>query len=143
MSGGALEIAIKYIAHTERFESEVRRKLAEFDPTEVESTISILRLKNILNDRRVTESFCRSRAGRKGIGVYRLEHDLRTRGAPEELIAEFCSGEGEEGKAKTALAAKFVPEPSLKPKAFRFLLSRGFSFEIAHNAVCEFFSEDV
>jgi regulatory protein len=139
----ALSVAVKFLAHSERFESEVRKKLSQFDPDEIEAAISKLKIQNILNDQTTAERFVKSREGRKSIGSFRLTQELRQRGAPEDVIAEVCGPGDDEARAIELLSLKFLNQPELKAKAYRFLLSRGFGFETAHNAVRNFFSVDV
>ncbi len=145
----ALGVALKFLATSERFEQEVRFKLQEFEPDEVEQTIAYLKGKNLINDRRAAEALCRTREGRRAVGSFRMEQELKRRGASEEIVSELCQNLDEAVRAATVLASKFSlrletrPDPKLKDKAFRFLLSRGFGYETAHNAIRDFFAVDV
>jgi SOS response regulatory protein OraA/RecX len=109
----------------------------------VDLVVEYLTIKNVLNDRRTALSYLRSKEGRRAVGRFRIEQDLRSKGVTENVIAEVCDELEDGSRAKGLLASKFRPEPELKPKAFRFLVSRGFQYDAAHQAVREFFAGGV
>jgi regulatory protein len=145
----ALGVAIKFLATSERFEAEVRNKLREFDPDDVEKAIERLKERNLINDRRTAQSLYRARDGRRAVGSFRLGQELRRRGAPQEIVAELCEAADEPDRARTVLRLKYplgdepTQDPKMREKAFRFLVGRGFGFEMAHNAIRDYFTVDV
>jgi len=138
-----MEAALKFLSRTERFEGEVRKHLSTFDHSEVDTLIESLKLRNIINDERAIQSYLRVHTGRKGAGLFKMEAELRSKGVSDQTISLLAEMVSEPDTALDALSGKFQPKEELKPKMFRFLVSRGFSYDSAHSAIRKFLSSGV
>jgi len=138
----ALVVALRRLATSDRFESEVRLALAGYQESTVEEVIAHLREKRILNDRRVTDSVLRQNEGRRAVGAERLRAKLEARGAPEEEIdaAIESARESEPERASGLLLAKFPGRMEVdRARAGRFLFSRGFDVDVIESALTQHF----
>lgn len=132
----ALAIALRKLGARDRFSSEIREALSEFQLEVVDQVIEHLSSKGILNDRRLVQSRLANNDGRRAVGNDLLLQKLVQQGAPEHLVTE-CLGErstDEVENAVAALAAKLSPDAP-RGKAGRFLVSRGFSEEAVESAL--------
>lgn len=140
----ALELALRGLRASDRYESEVRDSLRAFAPAIVDRVVERLKERGLLNDARTTHEAVVRNSGRRAVGDERLREKLARRGAGEELthrvLAEAAVGESE--RAQMVLAAKFpdrTPEDRLR--AGRFLGSRGFAGETIEAALNAAFGE--
>jgi len=140
----ALAVALRRLQTSDRFESEVRRSLTGFGDEIVEQVVRHLRDKRILNDRRVVDAVVERNVGRGAVGADRLRAKLESRGAPapEIEIAVASAGEMEPELAFNLLAAKFPGRmESDRPRAGRFLFSRGFDEDVVESTLNRYFAE--
>jgi regulatory protein len=105
----------------------------------VDYAVEKLRSYNFLNDGEYAEAYVESAAKRKGSRLIKME--LRGKGVSENEIdgaLDTLSGERELETAKTILLkymrGKTVDKPTLQ-KAYRYLMSKGFDYEVAKNAL--------
>jgi regulatory protein len=136
-SGSALSaenVAMNLLARREHSRAELAEKLRkrEFEPEEVDATISSLAERNLVSDERFAESFTSGRI-RRGQGPVRIRQELRQRGVADALI-EAClvtlapdwGGIAIEVRRKKFGAA--VPDDfKEKARQMRFLQYRGFT----------------
>jgi regulatory protein len=138
-----LKKALDLLRMRDRFTSEVRQVLkgSGCPPEDVEHVLSWLQEKNILDDRRTINNTIERRTGKRSIGRDKLRAELLSKGAPEELVEEALvrmSDDGEADAAYEALQAR--PGSGLsRPKAARFLYSRGFSEDTVEQTLDRFF----
>lgn len=92
----------------------------------------------ILNDKRFTESYIRSKVY-QGWGPIRIERELSVRGIEAATVEGWPEAYfGQEGIAQAAselLATKRIPDKNAYEKLIRFLVTRGYSLAVAKSAV--------
>jgi len=134
----ALVVALRRLKTSDRFESEVRKALAEFSEETTDEVVRHLREKRVLNDQRVTDAVVERNAGRHAVGVNKLRAKLEARGAPEAEIdiAVASVAEREPEVAINLLAVKFPGKmEGDRARAGRFLFSRGFEEDVVESAL--------
>ena len=121
--------ALAMLARRALSEMELRQRLTQKGYTDIDDTV--LRIKDLgyLNDQALAEALARE-AERTGRGPLWLANKLRQRGVrakppiPDQETLLL--------RAKAALSKRFAQLAAAdKPRAYRFLLSRGFTTDIA------------
>lgn len=138
----ALGVALRRLKTSDRFESEVRRALADFSPETTDKVVQHLREKRVLNDQRLAGALVERNVGRSAIGANKLRAKLETRGAPDsEVEAALASAaEKEPELATNLLVAKFPGRiEGDRARAGRFLFSRGFDEDVVESALAAHF----
>lgn len=134
------------LARRDHAESEIRRKLSSygFRDIEIEGSISRARELRFLNDDRFASYFIEERV-RRGWGRRRIEAELSRRGVDAREVPgypdAFFTEEGDLERLRALLARRRVPEQRAYEKLVRFLVSRGFPFGVAADAVRERLSQ--
>jgi len=126
----ALALALSALRRRDYLEHELREYLVsrETDREGTEAVISSLRSWGFLDDERVSLGVVRKRLG-QGYGHLRVLEELRSKGAPEDVVgAVATSFEDERAIAEKALVKKF-PKGGEPARMARFLAGRGFSEE--------------
>jgi len=102
-----------------------------YQPETAERTVARCRELGYVSDARLATERARALRSR-GSGSLRIAADLAARGVPQALVAravaESRAGEPEADWARRALTAAAV---SRGPRAWRFLVSRGFDEDVA------------
>ncbi len=121
---------------------EIRRKLASYGFRDIEIDASLARAREhrFLDDGRFAAYFIEERL-RRGWGRRKIETELRRRGVDLEAVPgypdAFFSEEDDRARARALLERKPVPEARAFDKLVRFLMSRGFGYGVAAEAVRE------
>ena len=124
---------------------------AGYPGEEIEHTLSFLRERRYLDDPTFARDFARNRNERKLWGPARIQARLKQLRLSDEDIDSALSEvfpEGEEGAAKRALdrflrlTRPSIPRDKRIAKAYRHLLTRGFSPSVAHQLVSSADFED-
>lgn len=137
----AMGAATNLLSYRDRSEAEMRRRLQEkgFGESVIDQTISRLSDYNYLDD----QAFALQLAGQqlaRGKGERAASYALRQAGLSDDLIAEalaevYSAGD-EEDAAVAWLSSKPLPQTSAdRQKLLRGLASRGFSFDVAQQAL--------
>lgn len=127
-------------------QKQIREKLKgkEFLPEQIEATVNRLLELKFLDDLEFAKNFIRQSTLGKPKGKYRLTMELSRKGVAKELIEQALTEEllGEENLAAQALARygkRFAGLDRQKryEKSMRFLLARGFSYDVAKKALTD------
>jgi SOS response regulatory protein OraA/RecX len=142
----AMEVALKRLAASDRFESEVRTALSMFPPEIVDRVVTHLKERRMLDDSRTTEQLLLQNQGRRAVGAERLRAKLERRGAPDSVVeraaAEATEGDGE--RARLLIASKYPDRTSKeRNRAARLLYSRGFGEEAIEAALSATFGDSI
>ena len=128
--------ALRLLSQREHSRAELERKLAhhEQEPGELAKALDELQARDFINDGRALESLIHRRAGKWGSA--RLKQELAAKGLSGEAVAEALAQlkDSELERAREVWRKKFGAAPldaQERGKQVRFLLSRGFSSEIA------------
>jgi regulatory protein len=140
-----LTFALKLLVRRSHGEGELSKKMARasYSAEQIEATLSFLAERGYLNDAAFALEVARAGAERKHWGPARIQQKLRSldlsdRDIEQALVHSFPEGE-EEASARRALE-KFSRRGGPggergRARAYRHLLGRGFSPEVAHRLV--------
>ena len=137
----AFDKALTHLSATRKTEKQIRTYLAGkgYLPAVVDYAVEKLRSYNFLNDGEYAEAYVETAAKRKGGRLIRME--LRSKGVSDNEIdgaLENLDGETELAAAKDILhkymRGKVADVPTLQ-KAYRYLMSKGFDYEVAKQAL--------
>ena len=137
----ALDKALTYITATQKTEKQIRDYLQKkgYVQAVVEYVVEKMRGYNFLNDKGYAQDYVNEVSGKKGGKLIKLE--LRKRGVSEAEIDEAISSLSAEDQTQSALQIlqKYLRykdrEQATLQKAFRYLLGKGFDYEIAKEAL--------
>lgn len=137
----ALDKALTYITATQKTEKQIRDYLQKkgYVQAVVEYVVEKMRGYNFLNDKGYAEDYVREVSVKKGGKLIKLE--LRKKGVSEAEIDEAVSALSSEEQTQAALQIlqKYLRfkdrEQATLQKAFRYLLGKGFDYEIAKEAL--------
>lgn len=129
------------LARRDYSQHEIRDKLASktSQPELIDEILNELTARNWQSDTRFTENFVSFRAA-KGVGPLKILQELHLKGIDETQAKAMIYGEQYDwhAKALTALVKKFKQKENDQLKQKRFLLSRGFPYDIIHDVVNAF-----
>ncbi len=140
----AKEIALRFLSFRRRTEKEIKDKLKKkgFDEKAIKSTIDRLKEYDLINDLEFAAAWVKERLAYKPRGKKLLKQELWKKGIKKDIIEqvteEFCQ---DEDKSAIELLEKIKRRyKNLEPKVAKrrmlsLLLRRGFSYEIAKNAL--------
>ncbi len=132
----ARRYAFLLLKYRPRSEEELRQRLSRkrFDASTVESALDFLREKNLVNDEAFARAWIEERR-RSGMGLARIERELRLKGVGEQIRCGLIRQQQEELPERPALESlarrrweklKKDDLPAAQRRLFGFLLRRGF-----------------
>ena len=135
--------ALRYLARREYSRLELERKLAADTQSSIEMISDVLdhlEQKGFLSEARFVEQTIRVR--RPKFGSQRIVHELKQKGIDEQLIADFLPEltETELDTAYEIWKKKFGVLPinaKEQGKQTRFMMSRGYSFDIIRQVLAQ------
>lgn len=137
----ALDKALTHLTATQKTEREIRNFLVKkgYLPATVEYVLEKLRGYNFVNDGDYAKAYVTAKSSKKGERLIRME--LKAKGIDDADAAEALSSIDEETQIASAKAvlekymrSKIADVPTLQ-KAYRHLLSKGYSYEVAKSAL--------
>lgn len=137
----ALDKALHFLSATRKTEREIRAYLTKkgYLPAVIEYVIEKLREYGFINDGEYAEAYTESAAKRKGGRLIRME--LKNKGLSDETIDGALSELDSEQELETAkkilekyMRGKTADKATLQ-KAYRYLMSKGFDYEVAKAAI--------
>nr|MBR6778114.1 RecX family transcriptional regulator [Clostridia bacterium] len=137
----ALDKALHFLSATRKTEREIRAYLTKkgYLPAVIEYVIEKLREYGFINDGEYAEAYTESAAKRKGGRLIRME--LKNKGLSDEAIDGALSELDSEQELETAkkilekyMRGKTADKATLQ-KAYRYLMSKGFDYEVAKAAI--------
>ena len=140
----AFDKALTHISATQKTEKQVREFLQGkgYLPAVVDYAVEKLRSYNFLNDGQYAESYVESISKRKGSTLIRME--LRSKGVSETEIDAALDALPVEQEIETAkgilekyMRGKVCDKTTLQ-KACRYLLGKGYDYEVVKSALTEF-----
>ncbi len=131
--------SLRFLARRQHSERELKQKLRRkgFSPEEIEEEIEELRRLGLLNDREFALQWAASRR-RRLYGSVKIRWELRLKGIDRQLIDEAL--EKADAVMEEKEAARLLMERKKfrdSSRAYRFLIQRGFSPEIAQELATE------
>jgi regulatory protein len=140
----ALDKALTHVSATRKTEKQVREFLEKkgYLSAVVEYVIEKMRGYNFLNDEEYAEAYVASVGKKKGVRLIKME--LKNKGLTDEDIdgaienmSESAQEEGASSVLEKYMRGKTVDRETLY-KAFRYLLGKGFTYEVAKSALARF-----
>ena len=140
----AFDKALTHLSATRKTEKQIRTYLAGkgYLSAVIEHVLEKLRSYNFVNDGEYAEAYAEHASKRKGGRMIRME--LRGKGIADEEIDLALSSVDEETEIATAteilqkyMRGKEMNKETLQ-KAYRYLIGKGFSFDIAKSALSAF-----
>ncbi|NLX64512.1 MAG: regulatory protein RecX [Clostridiaceae bacterium] len=143
--GAARERAVRYLTFKDRSEYEILNKLidAGFDRSVAQKAVNELKAIGYLDDTRFALKYLSERVRTKALSKKTLAYELKNKGVDKEIIekalSEFEIDDYEvalrEGKRK--FGKYDLNDKKIEQKVCRFLLHRGFSYEIVDKVIRE------
>ena len=141
------ETALKIIERSYKTKKEMEKRLLEkgYNLEEINETLKFLERYNFINDESYTKAFIKNKT--KTQGKQKIKYALKNKGISEEIIEEELSNldmEREKENANILALKKYNilikrenDKYKIKEKIIRFLISRGYNYEVAKDAVKE------
>lgn len=139
-------LATELLSRRDHSRQELARKLSGYGFTlqQVDGALERASRHRFIDDKRFASYFIEERL-RRGWGRRKIEAELTRRGVDPATVPgypdRFFSADDDRERARALLVKKSVPESRGYEKLVRFLVSRGFSFDIARDAVRERLAE--
>lgn len=146
MSGDALELALRALGQRERSCAEMRQLLAKrgVDADAAEDAIAHLEEIGQLDDARFARCYADDKQELSGWGAVRVREALLERGVAPEHIEAALAGDGQEMQVERASAllvrrGQPLDDDAGRARALGYLTRKGYTYEIAHDAIraCE------
>ena len=139
----ALDLAHRAVGRRERTVAELRTCLERkrVGPEEIDAAVAELREAGLLDDARFAQRFAQDKREIDRWGSERTARDLHRRGVAPDLIAGVVADRGHEVELATALlvledrAPPSLGDDRARDRAWRLLVRRGYTPEIAYDAV--------
>ncbi len=144
------KIAYRYLSYKQRSEQEVKNRLqkSKISARNIEKIIKFFKEHNFINDENYAKSVINSEISKKPKGKKLLRNKLMLKGIPKGIIESsidtYIDDAKEESNALKLLSSyikkinKF-PLEKQKLRAYRYLISRGYDYEIVTNLIQKFF----
>ncbi|MFQ9883386.1 MAG: recombination regulator RecX [Clostridium sp.] len=141
------ETALKIIERSYKTKKEMEKRLLEkgYNLEEINETLKFLERYNFINDESYTKAFIKNKT--KTQGKQKIKYALKNKGVSEEIIEEELSNldmKKEKEKANILALKKYNilikrenDKYKINEKIIRFLISRGYNYEVAKDAVKE------
>ena len=138
------ETALKIIERSYKTKKEMEKRLLEkgYNLEEINETLKFLERYNFINDESYTKAFIKNKT--KTQGKQKIKYALKNKGVSEEIIEEELSNldmKKEKEKANILALKKYNilikrenDKYKIKEKIIRFLISRGYNYEVAKDA---------
>ena len=138
----ALDLAYRAVGRRERTVAELRTCLERkrVGPEEIDAAVTELRGAGLLDDARFAQRFAEDKRELDRWGRERIARDLNRRGVAPDLIEAAVAERGPEAELAAALLVLEERAPPhgddrARDRAWRLLVRRGYTPEIAYDAV--------
>ncbi len=138
---------INYCVYQDRCHQEVEQKMRDFllIPEAKEEILLYLIQENYLNEERFARSFIRGKFYLKHWGKIKIKNQLKLKGVSEKLIDKSMNEIDDEDYENTIKklferyysGLKSIPEYQKNIKSIRYIISRGFEYELVKDIVLE------
>lgn len=145
--------ALRIVERSCKTEDEIREKLLlkEYDENSINVTVEFLKEYSLIDDEKYAKTYVKDRMKREGKN--KIKYSLKRKGINEEQILEAISNidsdEEEEIARKLAikkynvLTKRESDKLKLKQKMTRFLVSKGYNYELANRVINSIINEDI
>lgn len=135
----ALEKATGYIAKCQKTKKQINDYLLKkgFEEDIVEYVLEKLGEYHFVDDELFAKNYVKAKS--KSCGKRKLEYELKHKGVEEQIISDSIENFCEDEKTVVPVLEKYLKNKPLdlktKQKAFRFLMSHGYSSDVASAAI--------
>ena len=135
----ALEKATGYIAKCQKTKKQINDYLLKkgFEEDIVEYALGKLGEYHFVDDELFAKNYVKAKS--KSCGKRKLEYELKHKGVEEQIISDSIENFCEDEKTVVPVLEKYLKNKPLdlktKQKAFRFLMSHGYSSDVASAAI--------
>ena len=139
------ERAVAYLLQMPKTEKQMRQWYARktTDQNLVDEQIARLQEYNLLNDQDYADAYVQCKQDKLGIGL--IKNKLRLNGVAPALIDQALANIGNQTELARLQVAKYLRHkdktPETKAKVFRWLLSKGFDYELCSTVINDFWRE--
>jgi regulatory protein len=140
-----LELALRALGRRERSSAELSRWLTErgVSAQEVEDTVAQLEELGELDDARFARRYAEDKRELAGWGAERIRAALLDRGVPPEdieaaMVADDAPGQAERAAELLVRRGHALRSERDRGRALGYLTRKGYSYEIAHEAIRAF-----
>ena len=145
----AFEKAMHFMNYRERTSEEIRQKLAGlgFDEQVIESVLTRMETSRLVDDERFARLWIESRNNHRPSGSRLLKMELRRKGIPEPVVNEAIEQAGDEAELALSAVRSHIhrwaelDKKDFRLKVYRFLVSRGFSYDVVQDTVEKLWNE--
>ena len=146
------ESAIKIIERSYKTEKEIRDKLKQkgYEEKQINNSIDFLKEYNFINDNTYAKAFIKDKLSSKG--SQKIKYDLMKKGIAKDIIEENLIKVDKNEEKEVALNVgrkkyesirrKESDNYKLSGKLYRFLISRGYAYDIVKDVVKKIMSLD-
>ena len=146
------ESAIKIIERSYKTEKEIRDKLKQkgYEEKQINNSIDFVKEYNFINDNTYAKAFIKDKLSSKG--SQKIKYDLMKKGIAKDIIEENLIKVDKNEEKEVALNVgrkkyesirrKESDNYKLSGKLYRFLISRGYAYDIVKDVVKEIMSLD-
>ena len=146
------ESAIKIIERSYKTQKEIRDKLKQkgYEEKQINNSIDFLKEYNFINDNTYAKAFIKDKLSSKG--SQKIKYDLMKKGIAKDIIEENLIKVDKNEEKEVALNVgrkkyesirrKESDNYKLSGKLYRFLISRGYAYDIVKDVVKEIMSLD-
>jgi regulatory protein len=150
----ALDYGYLLLSYRDRSEYELRQRLLEkdFHVDVVREVLKFFRDRNLLDDRQFAKKWVENSISSRPMGRIRIKHELKRKmvedGIIDEVVGELLD-ENTEIKLARRLTEKKLetlksyPVEVRKTRLLRFLMNRGFNFDVIKGLMKEYFGDDI
>lgn len=145
--------ALRIVERTCKTEDEIREKLIlkEYDDYSINETINFLKEYSFIDDEKYANAYVKDRMKREGKN--KIKYSLKKKGIDEEQIERAISNidANEEEEIARELAVKKynilskreADKLKLKQKLTRFLISKGYNYELTNKVINSIINEEI
>jgi len=150
----ALDYGYLLLSYRDRSEYELRQRLLEkdFHVDVVRDVLKFFRDRNLLDDRQFAKKWVENSISSRPMGRIRMKHELKRKmvedGIIDEVVGELLDDDTEIKLARRLTEKKLetlksYPVEVRKARLLRFLMNRGFNFDVIKGLMKEYFGDDI
>jgi len=150
----ALDYGYLLLSYRDRSEYELRQRLLEkdFHVDVVRDVLKFFRDRNLLDDRQFAKKWVENSISSRPMGRIRMKHELKRKmvedGIIDEVVGELLNDDTEIKLARRLTEKKLetlksYPVEVRKARLLRFLMNRGFNFDVIKGLMKEYFGDDI
>lgn len=145
----ALNYALNLVSKRDYTSKEIEKKLLlrGYNENTIEKTLIKLVDLGVINDVNYAERFIKDGINLKKQGKNKIFYDLQQKGISKEVLENFCFDDVQEYNNALKIGEKkylsIKDKPNAKDKLFRFLIGRGYEYDVVKKIMNQLLNMDV